>query len=47
MEQQDILNEQETPVVYEPPALVAVGEFSEDTLGFGSKPIDSYGLSFW
>ncbi|MFJ3099053.1 lasso RiPP family leader peptide-containing protein [Streptomyces hydrogenans] len=47
MDQQDALNTQEPSAIYEPPALIAVGEFSEDTLGFGSKPIDSYGLSFW
>ncbi|MFF5481891.1 lasso RiPP family leader peptide-containing protein [Streptomyces sp. NPDC012935] len=28
---------------YEPPALVAVGEFSEDTLGFGSRYTDIIG----
>jgi hypothetical protein len=28
---------------YEPPALVAVGEFSEDTLGFGSRYTDVLG----
>ncbi|MBR8641361.1 lasso RiPP family leader peptide-containing protein [Streptomyces tuirus] len=28
---------------YEPPALVAVGEFSEDTLGFGSRYNDVLG----
>ncbi|MFJ9674473.1 MULTISPECIES: chaxapeptin family lasso peptide [Streptomyces] len=35
------------PEPYEPPALVEVGEFSEDTLGFGSKPLDSFGLNFF
>lgn len=34
------------PEAYEPPALVQVGDFTEDTLGFGSKPIDSFGLSW-
>ncbi|RNF82783.1 lasso RiPP family leader peptide-containing protein [Streptomyces botrytidirepellens] len=28
---------------YEPPTLVAVGEFSEDTLGFGSRYTDIIG----
>lgn len=34
------------PEPYEPPSLIEVGEFSEDTLGFGSKPLDSFGLNF-
>ena len=29
-------NEQVTAVVYEPPVLVELGEFSQDTLGLGS-----------
>ncbi|MCW5252885.1 chaxapeptin family lasso peptide [Streptomyces sp. SHP 1-2] len=34
------------PEAYEAPSLIEVGEFSEDTLGFGSKPLDSFGLNF-
>ncbi|MGW5003098.1 lasso RiPP family leader peptide-containing protein [Streptomyces hydrogenans] len=47
MNEQEAFNEQESSAIYEPPALVAVGEFSEDTLGFGSKPLDSFGLNFF
>jgi hypothetical protein len=36
-------NESNNAAVYEPPALVAVGEFSEDTLGFGSRYTDILG----
>ncbi|MGH4033986.1 lasso RiPP family leader peptide-containing protein [Actinomycetota bacterium Odt1-20B] len=37
----------EFSVVYEPPALVEVGDFSEDTLGFGTKSFDSYGKNIF
>ncbi|MEU5052609.1 lasso RiPP family leader peptide-containing protein [Streptomyces sp. NPDC021096] len=40
------MEEQVYADLYEAPALVEVGEFSEDTLGFGSKPLDSFGLNF-
>ncbi|MEU7428019.1 lasso RiPP family leader peptide-containing protein [Streptomyces sp. NPDC040750] len=32
---------------YEPPVLTAVGEFSEDTLGFGSDHSDFLGKQGW
>ncbi|WP_369392752.1 lasso RiPP family leader peptide-containing protein [Streptomyces sp. CG1] len=32
---------------YEPPALTAVGEFSEDTLGFGSDHTDFLANQGW
>ncbi|MGQ4390101.1 lasso RiPP family leader peptide-containing protein [Streptomyces sp. SAS_270] len=32
---------------YEPPALTAVGEFSEDTLGFGNDHSDFLGKQGW
>ncbi|MFI8434694.1 lasso RiPP family leader peptide-containing protein [Streptomyces sp. NPDC079020] len=32
--------------LYEPPALVEVGEFSEDTLGFGFRYPDAAGQLF-
>jgi hypothetical protein len=35
------MDEQITAVVYEPPMLVEVGEFSEDTLGTGATGMDS------
>ncbi|MGP3967531.1 lasso RiPP family leader peptide-containing protein [Streptomyces sp. 6N223] len=43
MENPTSIDEQDTAQSYEPPALVAVGEFSEDTLGFGSKYEDVLG----
>jgi hypothetical protein len=36
-------NEQFTDEVYEPPVLVEVGEFSEDTLGLGARGYDAVG----
>ncbi len=38
------MNEEQTIPVYEPPALVEVGEFSEDTLGYGRHIIDAIGF---
>ncbi|MGY0057179.1 lasso RiPP family leader peptide-containing protein [Streptomyces sp. LZ34] len=43
MEKQARTDEQDAVESYEPPALVAVGEFSEDTLGFGSRYTDIIG----
>ncbi|WP_419998131.1 lasso RiPP family leader peptide-containing protein [Streptomyces boninensis] len=37
------LEEPNTVEAYEPPALVEVGEFSQDTLGFGHRFIDVLG----
>ncbi|GAA2350659.1 hypothetical protein GCM10010246_43400 [Streptomyces cuspidosporus] len=37
----------ETVESYEPPALVGVGEFSEDTLGFGHRYEDVLGEQGW
>ncbi|MGH3831977.1 MAG: lasso RiPP family leader peptide-containing protein [Pseudonocardiaceae bacterium] len=34
-------NEQTTTAVYEPPMLVELGEFNEDTLGAGGRAADS------
>ncbi|WP_431044403.1 lasso RiPP family leader peptide-containing protein [Streptomyces sp. P1-3] len=33
--------------IYEPPMLLEVGEFSEDTLGFGSRYTDVLGEQGW
>lgn len=38
------MNERDIPQSYEPPALVEVGEFSEDTLGGGWGDWDSFWL---
>jgi hypothetical protein len=43
MEIQSESSNQTIAEAYEPPALVAVGEFSEDTLGFGSSYTDIIG----
>lgn len=43
MEYTKALDERDVAESYEPPALVAVGEFSEDTLGFGSSYTDILG----
>ncbi|MGH3694705.1 MAG: lasso RiPP family leader peptide-containing protein [Pseudonocardiaceae bacterium] len=37
------MDEQTTAVLYEPPVLVELGEFGEDTLGAGMAFPDSYG----
>lgn len=34
------MDEQTTPTIYEPPALVELGEFGEDTLGEGFEAPD-------
>ncbi|GHE38204.1 hypothetical protein GCM10018785_04800 [Streptomyces longispororuber] len=47
MEQHTGTDEQDAATGYEPPALVAVGEFSEDTLGFGNKYNDVLGEQGW
>ncbi|MFD9903087.1 lasso RiPP family leader peptide-containing protein [Streptomyces sp. NPDC059063] len=47
MEEHKGFDEQDTAAGYEPPALVAVGEFSEDTLGFGSRYNDVLGHQGW
>ncbi|MFF1692217.1 lasso RiPP family leader peptide-containing protein [Streptomyces sp. NPDC058257] len=39
--------EQQVNEVYEPPMLTSVGEFSEDTLGFGSQYTDVLGEQGW
>jgi hypothetical protein len=36
------MDEQTTVTVYEPPVLVELGEFSEDTLGFGRNFPDTF-----
>ncbi len=36
------MDEQTTAVIYEPPVLVELGEFGEDTLGVGEAFPDSY-----
>jgi hypothetical protein len=35
------MEEQMTATVYEPPVLVELGEFGEDTLGFGEAFLDN------
>ncbi len=41
------MNEQTTTTVYEPPVLVELGEFSEDTLGgYPGSQTDSRGLRY-
>ncbi|GGO48512.1 hypothetical protein GCM10012286_44310 [Streptomyces lasiicapitis] len=47
MEEQTGTTERDTTVSYEPPALIAVGEFSEDTLGFGTRHNDVLGEQGW
>jgi hypothetical protein len=44
-----VMDEQRTapayePPVYEPPVLVELGEFGEDTLGFGQDFTDAFAL---
>ncbi|UJW30393.1 lasso RiPP family leader peptide-containing protein [Saccharothrix sp. AJ9571] len=39
-------NEKMIPDLYEPPVLVELGEFSEDTLGGGRYVPDMFGLTF-
>ncbi|GGV00678.1 hypothetical protein GCM10010260_41560 [Streptomyces filipinensis] len=41
------LEESSVQQSYEPPALTAVGEFSEDTLGFGSDHTDFLAHQGW
>lgn len=42
-----VMNEQTTVAIYEPPVLVEVGEFNEDTLGPGSwGPLDAFQFSY-
>lgn len=43
MEEQTGIDERDAAASYEPPALIAVGEFSEDTLGFGNRYNDVLG----
>ncbi|MEV6024840.1 lasso RiPP family leader peptide-containing protein [Streptomyces sp. NPDC052036] len=47
MENQQLREEPTTQQAYEPPALTAVGEFSEDTLGFGSNHTDFLARQGW
>lgn len=47
MEIQQKNEELSIPQGYEPPALTAVGEFSEDTLGFGNDHSDFLGKQGW
>ncbi|MFE7856067.1 lasso RiPP family leader peptide-containing protein [Streptomyces sp. NPDC057403] len=47
MENQQQREESSVQQGYEPPALTAVGEFSEDTLGFGSNHSDFLGKQGW
>ncbi|MGW3097217.1 lasso RiPP family leader peptide-containing protein [Streptomyces sp. NPDC001102] len=47
MEDNTLRDQQDIAESYEPPALVAVGEFSEDTLGFGSDHTDVLGKQGW
>jgi hypothetical protein len=47
MENNSLRDQQAVAVTYEPSALVAVGEFSEDTLGFGSDHTDVLGKQGW
>ncbi|MGH3866720.1 MAG: lasso RiPP family leader peptide-containing protein [Pseudonocardiaceae bacterium] len=35
------MDEQTTATIYEPPVLVELGEFGEDTLGFGQNSPDN------
>lgn len=36
------MDEQIEPTIYEPPALVELGEFNEDTLGFYGRTLETY-----
>lgn len=47
MEDQTGIDERDQAVSYEPPALIAVGDFSEDTLGFGTRHNDVLGEQGW
>ncbi|WP_107056093.1 lasso RiPP family leader peptide-containing protein [Streptomyces griseus] len=47
MENQQQREEPSVQQGYEPPALTAVGEFSEDTLGFGSDHSDFLAKQGW
>lgn len=40
-EQMTVIADEPPVVIYEPPALVKLGEFGEDTLGFGRYYLDN------
>jgi hypothetical protein len=40
-EQTAAITDEPPVVIYEPPVLVELGEFGEDTLGFGRSHLDS------
>jgi hypothetical protein len=40
-EQITVITNEPSVVIYEPPVLVELGEFGEDTLGFGRSHLDS------
>ncbi|MFD0168854.1 lasso RiPP family leader peptide-containing protein [Streptomyces decoyicus] len=39
----EVLQEQDAPVVYEPPVLVEAGDFAEKTQGRGGESSEGYG----